>query len=86
MNPLNSIEDFCLWSVGKLVCAGGVVGFSITLFFDCIARGMPFAQSKFDWLQISGLVVFALTTTLGVITDRFLNKTIRRIINEWAEK
>ena len=86
MNPLSNIEDFCLWSIGKLVCAGGIVGFVITLFFDCIARGMPFLQSEFDWLQASGIVIFALTIVLGVVTDRFLNRTIRNIVNEWASK
>ena len=85
-SPLSNLENFCLYAVGKLVCAGGIVGFIITLFFDCIARGMPFMQSEFDWLQILGIVIFALTIALGIVTDRFLNGTIRKIVNEWASK
>jgi len=85
-SPLNAIEELMLWSLGKIVCGVGVVGFIVSLCFDYIARGMPVSSWQFDYLQVIGVIGFGSLAILGLRGDKFLNTTIRQIINEWAGK
>ena len=85
-SPLNAVEELVLWGMGKIVGGIGMVGFAISLCFDYIARGMPIAAWQFDYLQVMGVIGFGLLAILGLYGDKFLNTTVRQIINEWAGK
>ena len=85
-SPFNAVEELILWGMGKIVCGVGAVGFVVSLCFDYIARGMPISSWQFDYLQVTGVIGFGVLAILGLYGDKFLNKTVRAIINEWAGK
>ena len=74
---MNRFEEWALLYTGKILEAVGVAGAIFTIFFDKIARGL---YGPIDWLQMSGIVGFALLAIFGVAVDKFLGD-VRDIIN-----
>ena len=76
-SSMNRFEEWALLYTGKILEAVGVAGAIFTIFFDKIARGL---YGPIDWLQMSGIVGFALLAIFGVAVDKFLGD-VRDIIN-----
>ena len=85
-SALSVVEDFCLWVVGKIIVVVGIGGMVLTIFYEQIARGMPFTFWSYQWLSVLGIVVFTGTIAFGIWTDSFLNGVVRGIIDDWAAK
>ena len=85
-SPLTAVEELVLWSMGKIVCGVGFCGVVVSLFHDVIATGLPASRSVVGPMQVAGVISFSVVFALGMYADKFLNTTVRQIINEWAGK
>lgn len=77
MSNLRKEEVFIMNWAGKILEALGWSGMIFTLFFDQIARG---TEIRMDWLQFTGMVVFAGIALFGVAVDRFL-QTVKTLLD-----
>ena len=88
MSPLQREESFALWIGGKVIICMGVCLSLLSVFVDVIMRGWDFSISplRMGWFQIAGVIAGIIIAVYGVWMDRFLNKTLKEIIYEWANK
>jgi hypothetical protein len=78
---MNKWEMFLLSQTGKIIMAIAGAGIVFTSIFDWITRGL---YPNFGWLQVTGIVVFAVIYILGMAINEMLKKA-KDMIEEWLK-
>ncbi len=78
---MNDFEEFLFKWTGKIICIVSAGCFILTVYFDCLSRGILFKNSTFGHLQITGMVFFFGFYVFGVMIDGMLRKA-KHMIDE----